>query len=161
MKRITLFVTLFGIWLLLTWSRDPQQVIAGLILCAGLAFLLARIYGDVSLKFLNPLRWIWFVIYLINFIYFCIKANLDVAYRVLHPDLPIRPAIIKVQTTLQSDIAKTLLANSITLTPGTLTVDITGTDLYIHWINVVTEDPQEQNDRIVKRFEDILRRVFE
>ena len=80
----------------------------------------------------------------------------------LHPDLPIRPAIIKVHTNLRTDIARTFLANSITLTPGTLTVDIMEDgDMYIHWINVVTEDPEEQTDIIVKRFETILRRVFE
>ena len=52
-------------------------------------------------------------------------------------------------------------ANSITLTPGTLTVDIIGSDMYIHWINVTTDDPEKQTAIIVNRFEKILKRVFE
>jgi multicomponent Na+:H+ antiporter subunit E len=84
-----------------------------------------------------------------------------VAYRVLHPDMPIRPGIVKVRTDLESEMAKTFLANSITLTPGTLTVDIDGSDLYIHWINVVGEGVEAHSDLIVRRFEKLLRRVFE
>jgi len=160
-KRLILFIVLMIIWLLLTWSLDAQQVVAGLLLSIGLAMFLAALYGAGSLKFLNPLRWLWFFYYVIYFIYHCVKANLDVAYRVLHPDMPIRPGIVKVNTSLQSDVAKAFLANSITLTPGTLTVDITGGDLYIHWINVIAEDPEVQTDIIVRRFENILRRVFE
>ena len=90
-----------------------------------------------------------------------VKANLDVAYRVLHMDLPIRPGIVKVKSTLQSDLGLTFLANSITLTPGTLTVDIIGNELYIHWINVLTDDPEQQTAIIVRRFENILKKVFE
>ena len=94
-------------------------------------------------------------------LYLCVRSNLDVAYRVLHPDMPIRPGIVKVRTTLKSEIAKTFLANSITLTPGTLSVDIDGQDLYVHWINVRGEDPEEHTAEIVKPFEGLLRRIFE
>lgn len=162
MKRIVLFAVLFLLWLLFTWSLDGQQVITGVILAAVLSVLLAGLYRETSgKKLLNPARWLWFVIYAVYFAYYCIKANLDVAYRVLHPDMPIRPGIVKVRTTLKTDMAKTFLANSITLTPGTLTIDIVGEQLYIHWINITTDDPQEQTDIIVRRFENILRRVFE
>jgi multicomponent Na+:H+ antiporter subunit E len=84
-----------------------------------------------------------------------------VAYRVLHPDVPIRPGIVKVSTTLETRLARTFLANSITLTPGTLTVDIDGQDLYVHWIYVHTDDPEEQTRQIVRRFEGFLKKVFE
>ena len=68
---------------------------------------------------------------------------------------------MKVKTTLTTDMAKTFLANSITLTPGTLTVDIVDDTLYIHWINVTTEDPQEATEIIVRKFENLLKKVFE
>lgn len=162
MKQVVFFVVLMIIWLFLTWSLEIQQLIAGAVSSLILTLLLSRVYSDVPARAFNPVRWLWFILYTIDFIYHCVKANLDVAYRVLHPDLPIRPAIIKVHTNLRTDIARTFLANSITLTPGTLTVDIMEDgDMYIHWINVVTEDPEEQTDIIVKRFETILRRVFE
>ncbi len=61
-----------------------------------------------------------------------IKANIDVARIVLHPRLPIEPSIVKFKTTLKGDTAKVSLANSITLTPGTITMDIIGDTFYVH-----------------------------
>jgi multicomponent Na+:H+ antiporter subunit E len=91
------------------------------------------------------------------------KANIDVAYRVSHPNLPIRPGIVKVKTSLKSDTGLTFLANCITLTPGTMTVDIDKNSgfLYIHWINVKDKDVEGATERIVKRFERRLTRIFE
>ena len=79
----------------------------------------------------------------------------------MHPDVPIRPGIVRVRTKLNSEMAKTFLANSITLTPGTLTIDINGQDLYVHWINIHTDDPAKRYGEIVGRFEGLLRRIFE
>ena len=101
-----------------------------------------------------------FLCYIPYFLYYCIRANFDVAYRVIHPDLPIRPGIVKVQTRLKSDLAKTFLANSITLTPGTLTVDIQEQTFYVHWINV-PEKPEEWTRLIIQRFEPLLAEIFE
>lgn len=108
-------------------------------------------------------RYIWFLYYIPVFIWECIKANIDVAYRVGHPDLPIRPGIVKVKTTLKSDTALTFLANSITLTPGTMSVDIDAEDgfLYVHWIDVKDKDILKATEIIVKKFENILARIFE
>jgi multicomponent Na+:H+ antiporter subunit E len=84
-----------------------------------------------------------------------------VAYRVLHPKLPIEPGIVKVKTSLSTLTGRVALANSITLTPGTLTVDLTDDGyLYVHWINVRAVDVEEATRKIVKRFEPILKEVF-
>jgi multicomponent Na+:H+ antiporter subunit E len=109
----------------------------------------------------NPRRWFWMLIYIPYLFYYIVKANLDVAYRVLHPDVPIRPGIVSVRTSMTGDFGKTVLANSITLTPGTLSVDIKDDLIYVHWINVMTTNPDEQTKRIVYRFERILKRIFE
>jgi len=148
-------------WLLLTWSLDSQDLVAGLIVCLLLAFVLGSIYGDEKIRPFHIGRWLWFLLYVPYFLFYCVKANLDVAYRVLHPDVPVRPGIVKVTTSLKSDIAKSFLANSITLTPGTLTVDIIGPDFYVHWINISEDDPQRQTEIIVRRFERILSEIFE
>ena len=161
MRRLILFVALFALWLLLVWSVDSQDLLAGLFL----AVLVAVVFGGVFLsepkQIIAPKRWFLFLCYVPYFLYWCVRANLDVAYRVLHPDLPIRPGIVKVRTNLKSNLGKTFLANSITLTPGTLTVDIIGSDIYVHWINVSTDDPEEQTRTIVQRFEGLLKRIFE
>ena len=96
------------------------------------------------------------------FSWYVIIANLDVLYRVVHPDMPIRPGIVKVKTTLTNPAGRAMLANSITLTPGTMTVDMTDDGyLYIHWINVKSEDIEEATRQIVSKFEGVLRRIFE
>ena len=161
MKKFAYFVVVFVLWLLLTWSVDPRDLVAGAVISIGLAAVMGHLYPAHLDRLANPKSWLWFILYVPYFFYYCIKANFDVAFRVLHPDVPIRPGIVKVSTTLQGDLAKTLLANSITLTPGTLTVDVIGQDLYIHWINVTTDDPQERTETIVRRFERILKEIFE
>lgn len=161
MKKVAFFLLLLATWLLLTWRVEAQDVFVGIGFSLLLAAALGRIYPRVPEGLLHPRRWLWFLVYIPYFLYACVRANLDVAYRVLHPHVPIRPGIVKVRTTLRSDLAKTFLANSITLTPGTLSVDIVGQDLYVHWINVTTEDPQQQTAEIVGRFERMLKEIFE
>jgi multicomponent Na+:H+ antiporter subunit E len=95
------------------------------------------------------------------FLWACLKANIDVAYRVLHPAMPIRPGIVKVRTGLKSEFARTLLANSITMTPGTISVDIIGNNLYIHWIYVHSEDPEIYTSLILGQFEKYIKRIVE
>jgi len=81
----------------------------------------------------------------------------------LHPRLPINPGIVKVKTKLTTDTALTFLANSITLTPGTMSVDIDKDNgiLYIHWIDVKTKDVESATKIIVERFEKILKKIFD
>ena len=110
---------------------------------------------------LNPRRWFWLLVYLFVFTWECIRANLDVAYRVLHPALPIRPGIVKVKLGVRSPVARTFLANSITMTPGTLSVDIIGDYLYVHWIYLKSEDPEVYTEDIAGRFEQYIKKIFE
>ena len=163
-SKIVLFVLSFIIWLLINWVPDWQHMIAGVFIAALVAYLTGDLFLQRPGKLSHPYRyWYFFVHYLPNFLWECFKANIDVAYRVIHPDLPINPGIVKVKTTLKSDTALTFLANSITLTPGTLTVDIDRDNgvLYIHWIDVKTKDVEEATKLIVSRFEHILKKIFD
>ena len=112
-------------------------------------------------EILNPRRYFWLILYIPVFLWECFKANLDVAYRVIHPKLPIKPGIVKVKTHLKTNIGRVFLANSITMTPGTLSVDLVGNTLYIHWINVTSKNPNIYTQKIAGRFEKFLKRIFE
>lgn len=160
-KRIFFFVFLFLIWLCLTWSLDIQQIIAGLVFVLIASFLFSDMIQEELVKVFNPVRLFWAILYIPVFSYYVIKANFDVAYRVFHPNLPIKPGIVKVKTSLKSELARTFLANSITLTPGTLTIDIVDDYFYIHWINITSVDQMEETKIIVEKFERFLRRIFE
>jgi multicomponent Na+:H+ antiporter subunit E len=169
LRKITLTILSFVIWFLLVWpfdqvdgTLDMQSVIAGIVV----ALFVGLYFGDKierKLRFSNVLKRIfWMAVYIPVFFWYVVVANLDVVYRVVHPDMPIHPGIVKVKTTLKNPAGRTMLANSITLTPGTLTVDITDDDyLYVHWINVKRDDIEGATKDVVARFETFLRRIFE
>jgi multicomponent Na+:H+ antiporter subunit E len=119
------------------WSREELVVGAVFAVLAG-ALLRNRFIGK-DLRMLNPRRWFTFLVYLFPFFLAMAKANVDVAYRVITGR--INPAIVKINPNLKNDMSLTFLANSITLTPGTLSVDVDQktNELYVHWINV---DPE-------------------
>lgn len=161
MKSAVLFIVSFICWLILTWTLYLPSVLIG----AGISIFIAFWFGDIFVKhpenFFQIRRFLYLLLYIPIFIFYCILANLDVAYRVLHPKIPIEPGIVKVKTSLSTLTGRVALANSITLTPGTLTVDLTDDGyLYVHWINVKAIDVEEATRRIVKRFEPILKEVF-
>lgn len=161
MKRFVHFLLLIGIWLLFTWSLQWQEVLIGVVVALLAELLLGNIFPLGAIKVLNPVRFFWLIIYGIVFAWYVIRANFDVAYRVINIYMPINPGIVKVRTKLKTDMARAFLANSITLTPGTLTVDMIGDILYVHWINITSEDQKEETEIIVKRFENLLERIFE
>jgi multicomponent Na+:H+ antiporter subunit E len=161
MRYITVFILSMIFWLMLTFEFTIPNLIVGAVASLITSLIFTRFFIKNIYKLIQPHRYYWFVVYLIVFIWECIKANIDVAYRVLHPAMPIRPGIVKVKTTLKSDMAKMLLANSITMTPGTISVDIIDDCLYIHWIYIRSEDPEVYTEIITGTFEKYIKRIIE
>ncbi|MDO9509569.1 MAG: Na+/H+ antiporter subunit E, partial [Thermovirgaceae bacterium] len=125
---MVIFVLSVAAYLLLAWSGGGIDLIE-----VGIAVVLGAVMAVIAkawnpqrswnLAGLNPFRWIAFVFYLfIPFLWGMVKANFDVAYRVISGK--IRPGIIRIDSGLKGSLALAMLANSITLTPGTLTVDV-------------------------------------
>ncbi|MEA1994192.1 MAG: Na+/H+ antiporter subunit E [Euryarchaeota archaeon] len=143
---------------ILFWSS--AELVAGVILSI-LAGLVGRklLFRNEDYRMLNPVRWLYFIVYLVPFFFAMAKANIDVAYRVITGR--IKPGIVKISPRLRTDLGITLLANSITLTPGTLSVDIDEekNDLYIHWINVVHKKPEIEE--VCNGFPEWIRRIAE
>ena len=161
MRYIAVFILSMIFWLMLTFEFTVPNLIVGTVSSVIASALFSRFFIKNVYKLIQPKRYFWFVVYLFVFIWECIKANIDVAYRVLHPAMPIRPGIVKVKTTLKSDLAKMLLANSITMTPGTISVDIIDDNLYIHWIYVSSEDPEVYTEIITGAFEKYIKKIIE
>lgn len=161
MRFVVFFALSFALWLLLTFNLDIGNLIAGASVALVSTGLFGRYFVDHVAKFFEPVRYLWLIVYVFIFTWECVKANLDVAYRVLNPALPVKPGIVKVRMQVQSDIARTFLANSITMTPGTISVDIVDDDLFVHWIYVADRDPEKYTHRISGRFEKYIERIFE
>lgn len=163
-QKISLFFAALVIWCLFNWVPDGPHLMVGIVVASIVAFMMGDLVIQRPHLLCHPRRYLFFLFHYIPvFLWEVLKANIDVAYRVVHPGLPINPGIVKVKTSLQSDLACTLLANSITLTPGTMSVDIdkdTGM-LYVHWIDVRSQDVEGATRIIVERFERILRKIFE
>jgi multicomponent Na+:H+ antiporter subunit E len=153
-----LFVLLFALWLLLTGSLAPAELIAGLSVS-----LVVTLISRPHLEIFNGLRLTptalpSFLAYLGVFLVALVRANLDMARRVLSPALPLQPALVEVKTELQSPLGRLILANSITLTPGTLTVDVGDDTLLIHWIEAPDDiDIEGATRTITHRFERYLK----
>jgi multicomponent Na+:H+ antiporter subunit E len=161
MRYIAIFILALTFWLLITFRFTVPNLIVGSLAAVICSAIFARYYFHNVYKFLQPHRYVWFCVYLYFFVWACIRANFDVAYRVLHPRMPIRPGIVRLKTTLRSEFAKTLLANSITMTPGTITVDVLGDDFYVHWIYVKSEDPEVYTRMITGNLEKYIKRFAE
>ena len=164
----------FVVWLFLSWPPSAQYAITGIFVSILVTFITSDIFSSpYSRRDEAPghgmnifglfSRIFWFFCYAIIFLWGCVIANIDVAWRVLHPKLPIRPGTVRIKTSLKSDIGLTFLANSITLTPGTTTVDIDKERglIYVHRIYIKDGHTLSENLPVVDRFEKILKKVFE
>ncbi|MGD9612416.1 MAG: Na+/H+ antiporter subunit E [Kiritimatiellia bacterium] len=118
------------------WSS--QELLVALLVAIAVGFVARTYFASARRRAAsNPLRWLQAVAYVLGpFFLEMAKANLDVAYRVITGR--IRPGIVRVKTGMKTDMGALLMANSITLTPGTLTVNVDEdtNDLFIHMINV-------------------------
>jgi multicomponent Na+:H+ antiporter subunit E len=136
-------------WILFTGTFDAPELGMG-ILVALVAVLAAgdRLALLAGLR-LSPLAPFHLLRYLGYFVVQLALSNLDMARRVLSPALPINPELVEVRTGLSSELGRMLLANSITLTPGTLTVEAEGDRLLIHWIDSTPGSDLESATRAI------------
>ena len=150
----TLF--LFLIWVGLTMSFSSQELITGFATSFVIALLYVKNYSSSDNFRFRPVA---YIIYLFTFLKALVLANWDVAKRVIDPKLPINPGIVAIKTNLKEDYKKLMLANSITLTPGTITMDVQDDTLFIHWIDVTTADISEAGEEIAGDFERTLQNL--
>ncbi len=135
------FFVLFITWLVLSGRYDATFVVEGVIVSGVVTFLSRDIFYMIFQRpdeatevgigslLLTALRFVAYVPWLF---YQIVKANFQVAYLVFHPRVPVEPHLIQFSTYLKGDIARVLLANSITLTPGTVTVRLDGGRYLVH-----------------------------
>ena len=163
-RYLATFFFMFVFWLMLTFMDDPQLILMGVVVGAIGAYFFNELFIEGSGKeSLNPKRWLWMILCVFILAKECVLASLDVAWRVLHPKMPIKPCIIRIPTHLESDWEITLLSNFITLTPGTLVVDFDENEncLYVHWLYMREKEIEAAKKEISEVYEKYLGRVFE
>lgn len=156
-----LFTILLVFWILLSNTLALEFLIPGIVLILIILGLFCRrctIFDDAKV---TPKAFYFTIVYIFVFLWELIKSNLDVARRVISPALPINPGIIKAYTKIRSPMGRMILANSITLTPGTFTVEIDDDTFFIHCIDVCEENTEEMAKSIIRRFEKYLEEIYD
>ena len=157
---LVIFIILMSVWLILNQSLDLQYLATGFIFSLFLSVIFCNNCSAIEDIRLTPKALLYTFLFMGVFFYELFKANIDVATRVLSPSLPINPGIVKANTKLHSPMARLILGNAITLTPGTFTIDITGDTLYIHCINIGDEDAEHLGQKIISKFEKYLEVMY-
>ncbi len=148
---LTVFFVAFLLWAALTVPWQPLQLAAGIPVAVVGAFLVRPLL-PAGFSGIGPAQILGFLLFVPVFLWEMIRANLQIARVVLHPGLPIRPRLLRARTRLASDGGKTILANAITLTPGTLTVDVDDEGLLIHCVAPSAAE-EETPEKLLSSFE--------
>jgi multicomponent Na+:H+ antiporter subunit E len=160
LQFINLWLTLFIIWLIANGTLASDTVIAGLVISAFIALMFAAFSQVYSVVRWSPVVIYHYLVYFAVFLVELVKANINVMRLVFSPRINIKPAIVEIKTELKSPIGRLALANSITLTPGTLVVDIKDDSLFVHCIDLKTSDQAEVTEEISGRFEKLLSVIY-
>ena len=158
---ISTTVVLFCIWIFLTLSFHPQELILGLGVSLIIAVATHGVFTGNLFRLLKPARLAAEFNYVFYFLGKMFMANIDVLLRVLHPVVPVKPGIVRASLVMNSERSRNIVANSITLTPGTLTIEMTGTEIFVHWISLPEGDVHAETQKMVDGFADRLRSIFE
>ena len=167
---IVTFIYCFIFWMLLTWSVEVKELVFGLIVCIPSAWFGSSFFvqdnGHIS-KWLNPIRWIKLLYYIVVvFGWELIKANVAMARNVLFNE-PLKQAVIKVPVNgIEDTYGLAMLSNCITLTPGTITMDVAEdpadgkTCLYVQWLIMESDDSVKAGEIIKGKMEKYIRGIF-
>jgi multicomponent Na+:H+ antiporter subunit E len=130
-RAISLGLFLFVVWMLLSGHDETMLIVLGIVSCAVIVLLAHRMDlidhegHPVHLGWRAPLYWLWLG-------WQVVLANLHVARRVLGLGPAISPMLFSVKTSQKSELGKVIYANSITLTPGTISLRVTEDEIEIH-----------------------------
>ena len=162
---LSTFILCYAFWVLLTWSFEVQELAAGAVVSLAAALFASRFFiQEKAFRLVHPRRFFSLLVYVFVFLGELLKANLDVARRCFGGCKDVNPGIVKVPVDLPDGYAEAMLANSITLTPGTITLDIAEEDgkdyYYIHWIDVAETDRVKAGEIIKGRMEKWIGRIW-
>jgi multicomponent Na+:H+ antiporter subunit E len=149
-RYILLCLSLFGFWLILSGHYEPLILAFGVFSCVLVTYMAWRMDREDRFAFVVPFsfRFAGYLVWLLKEI---IKANLNVARIILHPRLPISPIMVPFKASQKSDLGRMIYANSITLTPGTITTGTDGEIFRIHaltWRDVDGREEDEMDSRV-------------
>ena len=132
-------IAAFAVWLLWSGHYTPLILSFGVASCVFVVLVCRRmgLLDEEGVPFHLLLRLVSYIPWLVWAI---VKANIDVARIILAPSLPISPRLIRIRSSQKSDIGRVIYANSITLTPGTVTCDADEEEFVVHALTKAAAD---------------------
>ncbi len=162
------WVILFIFWIIVSANFGWQNLVLGSVIALIISSFMYDMLTDDIRYTGNILQKLFYIIffylpqYVLIMAFNLLESNFKVIKNVIFMD--INPGVIKIDTDLNSDTGITILANSITLTPGTLTLDVkeslNESYLYVHWIDVKTMERKRAGDKIKGDVEEWLKKIF-
>jgi len=141
MSFILTAIIMFAFWILLSGYFTFTLLLSGVVSSLLVAYWSHDLLiGDVNLSRASGMVF-RLIVYLPWLFWQIILANFDIVYRTLHPSMPINPSLIEFDTSLDTDAGVAILANSITLTPGTVTVRADGNGKFL--VHAIADAPAE------------------
>ena len=142
-----MYILFFLAWIIFNGNITLEIVIFGLVIATAMFAFMCNFMDYSVKKEINVYKKsIWFLAYIVILIREIIKANLAIIPRILTIEEEMDPVIVKFKTNLKSDFTKMLLANSITLTPGTITVALEDDEYTIHCLDTSLAEGLENSD---------------
>jgi multicomponent Na+:H+ antiporter subunit E len=147
-------------WVLFTWTVEPRFLLIGLAFSFIVALLTYGLFieqEEAARRSLLP-RVPLLVVYVAVLIFQMYVASFKVLWNILRGR--INPGVVHFRTRLSSDIARVALTNSITLTPGTITLDLDDDHLIVHWLDARTTHSKYAGELVKGVYEKLLKRIW-
>ena len=151
-----MFILLLLIWFVFNGKITMEITVLGIILCACIYLFMCRFMGYSVRKDIALIKKsVYFLYYIVVLIAEIIKANIQVIHFVLDDREIVEPVIVEHRTRLKTNLGRVILANSITLTPGTITVSLEGNELVIHCLDSTMAEGIEDTvfERLLEKME--------
>ena len=155
-----LWIFLTFVWIAISSSLAVESVVTGALISAALAYTFTRMFEIWRGIRFSPSRLYHFILYTGVFVVELVRANINMMRYVYAPRISVNPRVVKVRTGLKSPIGRLALANSISLTPGSLVLDVAEDGLVIHSLDMQAVDPDEATRIIAGPFENHLEKIF-
>ncbi|MHB9155056.1 MAG: Na+/H+ antiporter subunit E [Endomicrobiales bacterium] len=162
-SKAVLFILLLLAWTAFSWSLDLAHLASGAVFSFIVTLLVGALFTSHAGKFLEPRRYLWLALFTLACLRDAVKANLDAAWRLLHPALPVQPAVVRVKTRLKNAVALSFLANTLTLVKGTMTIDLDPEkgSIEVHCSDRGKGSGAASVQSTVDRYDAMLVRIFE
>jgi multicomponent Na+:H+ antiporter subunit E len=159
-RAVVLFLLCFLLWMVLAKELHILAIIVGAVFSSIATLYSYSIFFEKSVYYRSDLiiRLEFFILYAFLLVVQSYLASFELIYRIIKGNY--RPGVVRIKIRLRSQIGRTFLANTISMIPGTLSLWLEGSHIYVHWFDQKTDHSIKAGIMIKQNFEQIIQRIF-